>query len=589
MKKKFMKGAVVVMSALMAFSAISCGPSVIPDPLDGKTSIKISLYGGGHGTEFMDVLIAKFMEAHPDYDAEYKISYKEEKLHAGLIQEELEAGYGEKQMYVMSQNDFVHFIYSDYLEDVSDVAARKVDGDDKPALKDKMTRYDEWQSIYSKYGQGLYAMPYAESVMGWVYDHDLFSDNGWYYFATAAEDGEALAEQGITYSEKNGKLIFTSSTGKTNYQEGDKILTAGKDGKYGTYDDGQPQTITEWDAMIRKISATGTKAFISSGQIGSYAGQLVSALFAQYSGIDAFNQYFTYDTKGETVKLADGTEKAITIENGYEVYGMEGVYKAYEFLANYFDSRKSDGRISLHPAVEDGTQNHMDAQNLFLLGSYQKSDTNPQSAMLLEGAWWEYEARGMFKTLGDLDSAWGYGQREYRFMLFPYLGEEQVSTKSAISCCESGAMIVPKDSNKDRLKVTKDFLAYLASDEAMNIFLTMTGSIMPYNYTLSAEEEAKLTPFTKNMIELYSDSENVEVVRPQIAALYSPISYAGGRNNSYFQPKINGVLLDQPFKIVRENSLDAIKTGLLNTRSASEWAGYLEKAKGQGFFNETAN
>ncbi len=577
------KAFILVMAILMAFTAVSCGPAVIPDDSEGKTPIKISLYGGGHGTEYMDVLIAKFLEAHPEYKENYKISYEEEKLHAGLIQDELEAGYGEKQIYVMSHNDFVHFIYSDYLEDLSDVAEMKVDGEDKPALKDKMTRYEEWQSIYSNKGEGLYAMPYAESVMGFVYDHELFVNSGWYEFASEAVDGAALKKQGISYTEQNGKLIFQSSTGKVNYKQGDKILTAGKDGKYGTYDDGQPQDVAAWDNMIRKISV-GNKAFIASGKVGSYASHIVSALFAQYSGIDAYNTYFTYDSKGEPVALAEGTQAVITLENGYKVNSMEGVYKAYEFLSKYFDSRQQSNLISLHPAVEDGTQNHRDAQNLFLLG-YQKAQSNPQSAMLLEGAWWEYEARSMFETVGKLDANRAYGKRDYRYMLLPEL-DGQVSTKSAISCCESGAMIVPKDSNKERLKVTKEFLAYMASDEALNIFLTMTGSLMPYRYTLTAEEEAKLTPFTRNMIELYSDSEHIDVVRPQIAALYSPISYAGGRDNTYFQPRISGVALDQPFKIVREQSLDAIKTGLANYYTAADWASYIQRAKEQGFFKE---
>ena len=582
----------LALSAAAAFTVTACGPKVIPNNTEGKTPINISLYGGGHGTAYMDVLIENFLTAHPDYAAEYYIDYDEEKLHAGLIQDELEAGYGETQMYVMSHNDFVHFIYSDYLEDLSDVAAMRVDGADKPDIKGKMVRYEEWQSIYSRNGQGLYALPYADSMMGFVYDHDLFVESNWYEFASEAEDGAALAEQGITYTvNEDGHLLFQSATGTVNYEVGDRILSAGKDDKYGTYDDGQPQTVEDWDAMIRKIAATnGSKAFISSGQIGSYATHIVSAFFAQYSGMDAFNTYFTYDSNGEKVKLANGEEVEITLENGYRVNAMEGVYKAYEFLSKYFDTRKSDPLVSLHPAVTDGTKNHMDTQNLFLLG-YQQSATNPQSAMLLEGAWWEYEARSMFKTLEGLDADRGYGKREYRYMLLPDLASlgGKADGKSAISCCESGAIIVPKDSNKERLQVTKEFLAYMASDEAINIFLTMTGSIMPYTYSLTDEEYAELTPFTKNMIELYSDEEHVDVVRPQIAALYSPISYAGGRDNTYFLPKINGIAIDQPFKAVRENSLDAIRDGLAAYHSQADWQGYIERAQEQGFFNESEN
>ena len=263
---------------------------------------------------------------------------------------------------------------------------------------------------------------------------------------------------------------------------------------------------------------------------------------------------------------------------------MESLYKAYEWIAKYFDSRKEDALVSLHPTVSDSTKNHLDAQNMFLLG-YQKAQTNPQSAMLLEGAWWEYEARSMFNTLGELDESRGYGKKEYRFMLLPNI-EGQKNEKSVMSACESGAIIVPKDTNKERLAVTKAFLAYLASDEALNHFLCMTGSIMPYKYTLTEDDYAKMTPFTKNMIELYSDSENVDIVRPQVAMLWEPISYAGDRPNVYFIPEISGIQIDAPFKAVREKSLSDIKTGLSKLYKENSWADYIAAAQKQGFYNE---
>ena len=583
MKKGF-KITSALLAGLLLTSATACGPTVtIDSTLEGKKLIMISHYGGGHGTAYMDTLIENFMKANPEYAEKYAIQYKAEKLHSGLIQEELESGLNEKQAYVMSQNDFVHFIYTGYLEDLSDVSEMKVDGADKPALKDKMLRYDTWQSIYSKYGEGLYAMPYADSIMGFVYDHDTFVDKGWYTFATESADGAALAAQGITYTVSGSKLLYSSSTGKVNYEAGDRILTPGKDGKYGTYDDGQPVTVADWDSMIMRINATA-KAFISSGKVGSYANMIVSSLFGQIAGSDAWYTYFDYDSDGKPVKLADGTETVITLENGYRVNEIEGLYKAYEFLSNYFDDRKESGKVSLHPDVSNDLKDHLAAQNSFILG-FQDTQYNPQSAMLLEGAWWEYEARNAFATAAELDASRGYGKREYRFMLLPDI-EGQVNEKSCFSSCESGAMIVPKDPDKERLQVTKEFIAYMASDEALNVFLTETGSLMPYQYNFSDADYEKLTPFAKNMLELYSDEENIEILRPQIATL-SPLSYAGGRPNTYFSiPAFGTGTADQAFKIVRTHSLEEIKTGLKNAVSATAWAEYIQAAQKQGFYKD---
>ena len=585
-KRLFLKITALFFSLVMLFGVAACKPKLQSGGTG--TRIYISLYSGGHGTVYFDTLIDNFMAKHPEYEGKYYIEYVPEKVHSGIVTDELTSGFGDKQMYVMAQNDVVKLAYSDLLEDLSDVALMKPDGENGKTIGKKMVRAEEWRSIYSKYGEGLYALPYADSTMSFVYDHDMFIENNWYTFAAPA-DRAAIEAQGIVCSEGTGRhagrLVFVSADHKTNFEAGDPILTPGKDGKYGTYDDGQPITVEDWDNLIRKIGLTA-KAFISAGGVGDYSQHVVSALFAQYSGIDAWNSYFTYDSNGVALNYTDGTSAPLTLETGYKCNWIDGIYKAFEFVAKYFDSRKSgDPLVSLHPAVTDGAKSHLDTQSLYLLG-YQRSESNPMSAMLLDGAWWEYEARAMFNSLAETEPDRGYGKREYRMMLFPDL-PGQKSEKSAISVCETGAFIVPKDSNKERLAVTKEFLAYMLSDEGIKTFTTITGSLMPYDTEFTEEDMAKLTPFTRNMIELYYDEENIDIVRPQLASMYSPIAYASDRVNfSYFVPKINGVAVTAPFQAVREYSLDDIKTGLRAFYSADEWARYIQQAKEQGFFTD---
>lgn len=589
MKKKaiWKRAAAVLFACAMLAGVTACKPPLKGD-VSGKTKIYISLYSGGHGTAYFDTLIANFMAKHPEYDEKYYIEYVPEKAHSGIVMDELTSGFADKQMYIMAQNDVVKLAYADLLEDISDVAAMKPNGEDGETIAQSMVRYDEWKSIYSKYGEGLYALPYADSTMSFVYDHDLFIQKNWYSFAAPA-DQAVIEEQGIRCAAGTGtnagRLVFVSADRKTNMEEGDPVLTPGKDGIYGTYDDGQPTNEAEWDAMIRKIGLTA-KAFISAGGVGDYSQHVVSALFAQYAGIDAYNAYFTYDSKGKDLVYTDGTSGPLTLDSGYKCNWQEGIYKAYEFVAKYFDSRKTgDPLVSLHPAVTDGAKTHLDTQSLFLLG-YKQSESNPLSAMLLDGAWWEYEARAMFNSLAVAEPDRGYGKREYRMMLLPDL-TGQKSDKSAVSVCETGAFIVPKDSNKERLAVTKEFLAYMCSDEGIKTFTTITGSLMPYDVAFTDEDMAKLTPFTRNMIELYYDEKHVDIVRPQLASMYSPIAYASDRINfSYFVPKINGIMVSAPFQAVREHSLDAIKTGLRSFYTEKEWSGYVAQAKEQGFFKD---
>ena len=579
--KKLCKNAIMLgLAGTMTFS-IACGPTMKPTD-DGKTKILVSLYAGGHGTAYFDQLIAAFMDKNPEYAEKYVIDYVAEKKHASLVEEELKENPGYKQMYIMAQNDIVSLAYQGLLEDVSDVVGAKYNGE-SVTLKDKMYSYNEWQSIYSVRGQGLYAMPYADSIGGWVYDHDMFVENNWYSFAGEA-DKSALTAQGISFTDEEGKLYFTSSTKSTNYEQGDRILTAGKDGKYGTYDDGQPITEAEFDAMVKKISLTA-KPFISSGQIGSYAQYIISALVGMYGGVDQWNTYFTYDSKGVEYEMVDGTKEAITIENGYKVNGFASIYKAYEFIEKYFDSSETAKAKYTHPVTSDGSVNHQDTQSLFLLG-YKDEQTNPMSAMLLEGAWWEYEARATFTALGKVDADRGYGKREYRYMLYPNL-EGQVNDKTVFSAGESGVMIVAKDENKERLQVTKDFLGYMASDEAVKIFTKVTGCPMPYNVEFTDEDKKDLTPFARNMTELYYDSENIDIVRPNFAMLWSPLQYTSDRGSfDYFVPKINGVTQAQPYKTVRTYTLDQIKTGLPQFFNATDWASWIKQAQDEGFYQD---
>ena len=126
-------------------------------------------------------------------------------------------------------------------------------------------------------------LPWDESIVGMVFDYKTFVENGWLNYASE-DDKAALSTQGITYTENNGVLYFASATGKVNYAVGDVLLTAGKDGKYGTYDDGQPTTMAEFDDMLGNIAYGNKKAktFLYSGLNDNYTSWVMQEVMAQY-------------------------------------------------------------------------------------------------------------------------------------------------------------------------------------------------------------------------------------------------------------------------------------------------------------------
>lgn len=559
--------------------------------VSGKQEIGISIFNGGHGTAWATDLATKFMQENPEYNEKYEIVFYPEKKNEQEITNAMSMEGSTTQAAITSANRFQDGILKgSAFEDLSDLLTRKVDGSEK-TIKDKFEDYDTWKAIYSNKGEGLYALPFSDSILGLVIDHQMFIDNGWYEFATEADAGE-VAAQGITYTvHRNGRLVFSSSTGESKYKEGDYILSKGHDNKYGTYDDGQPVDIAGWESMLERIDASKTKCFISSGASVDYTNFILYALFAQYEGMTGWEAYFNYDSNGQTLKFIneDGTvrEDVMTLENGYSINEIEGVYKAYEFMYKYMNPNPSNNAKSaswMHSACTAGAVTHIDAQNYFLTGLGKAGDkNNPQSAMLVDGAWWEYEASTMFNHLGTDDASRGYGQREYRYLVLPQL-EGQKNDKSVFASCETGVLLVGKDKDKERLACTKDFIAYLLKDSSLSYYTGVTGTLMWYDYEVSPEDYAKLTPFAKNVLDIYKDKENIDIVRSRLSCLESPLAYASARGSSAIMtPKFNGVGGGAALSVIKNHSLSEIRTGLIGYYTPSEWQSYINAVRMNGF------
>lgn len=589
MKSLKLKSIILVLSAVIfAFNLIACKPRVDPDSKIDKTKqqIYVSVYLGGHGSQWAD-------DAAKEYNKliagdGYEVIIQEEKRVSTDIIAEIKTGRC-KDMYISADSNFITGIYGNNLEDLTDVWNTKPDADG-PTVGEKMTRPEEWLDVYRNNitGKGVYALPYFDAITGLVYDHQLFVEKEWCLFANAATDGAKLTAQGIEYTNQSGRLVFVSSSGRTNYKPGDYILTAGKDGKYGTYDDGQPVGETQWADMLDRITQSKRGGypnvpFIWSGEIKDYVTDIYSALFAQYGGPDDFNTYFNYDSGGKNVSLqtSDGpVEKPISVTNGYDVFKMQSLVRAYEFLKTYFTP---DDHV--HSATEDTTVNHLAAQKLFLSG-FLGSSSNREAAMLVEGAWWEYEARNVFKDIEkSYDSERGYGMRDYRYMLLPDLTGQKAG-KTYFGCGESGVIVIPKIPNntETKLALTKEFLLFVYKDETLRHTTKITGNVFPMNYALTEDDRAGMTPFARNMLDIYYDEEHIGIARSRLAVLRSPINYLGRVSNHAFPVSISQVITVQVVEVAKKNSIESIKTALQNTYTSTNWPAFISTCKANGFF-----
>lgn len=585
MKKKITAIA-LMLCALMSTTA--CGGTVVDDIDESKTQIYISVYNGGIGYAWIEKQ-AKAWNATND---SYEVKIQPEQTTSQQVVQDMALGSMEMDVYYVGDPGLRVAIEKGYAEDLSDILDMKVDGTDKK-VGDKLTGnteyYETWKSYASKSGEGLYMLPYGDSVLGMIFDYDTFVENNWLAKANANDETvkAALTAQGITYETSGVNLIFKSYEGnaRVNYTEGDYIMSAGKDGKYGTYDDGQPQNLTEWNQMVNKIVSVGSnKAFLWTGQYAGYTDDIVMAIMAQYSGLDAYNAYYSFDSKGKELTMYDGSNKVITPDNGYEVYGLAGFEKAVEFMDTYFNNARY-----VHPKSTSNIT-HIEAQNLFLLG-YRGEVSNPFSAIVVDGGWWENEARAMFNSIAVKDADRGYGQRDYRYMLLPEFegqaGIDGEGNGTVFSIRSSGAVIVPKCNDKDKLAAIKDFLAYTLSDENLRAFTRETGVVQPYIYELTEADREVMTPYANNSWDMYTDRENISLVRPMLDFNCSPMFFAV--TMAGFHKNIMPVKATVPYNCVVNafaagRSASEIVSGTANCYTSSMWDALLSNARAAGFY-----
>ena len=540
---------IACMACLATLStSVACGPAVVESSNNnhGKLySIKVAVNNAGFGINWAEEMAAKYNAANTDSD--YGIEIVDYGLlWADSILSDCALG-NAYDMYINGESGVSLGIYQNYFEDLSDILACEVDGENNGTVQDKITNFSSWQANFSKYGTGLYAMPYSSGVVGMIIDHQEFIDNGWYCF----EDEE------------------------------NKVLTVGRDGKRGTYDDGQPQTLAEFNEMLERIAGSA-KPFIYGGGVTAYLDYIYNSIFAQYAGVDEYNAFYNYDSKGQEIKLVDGSTAQITIENGYKVYEMEALTKAYEIFESWFDYSSGKTADYIHSICKTPSASQYDTQNLFLLG-YKNAATNPKSAILIDGGWWENEATSMFNTLDSVNR--GRGDREYRMLLLPTF-DGQKDSKSCLSVCTAGAMVIPKQNNAEKLAETKEFLKFLIKDENLSKITAMTGDIWGYDYNVATEDKAVMTPFQKNLVEMYNDKENIRIVSQALDRISSPLAYASRKGSkSVLCPVANGIVKPYCLDAVKDLSVSAITEGLKNKYNADLWSDYINEAKGSGFYS----
>ncbi len=545
--------------ALAAFGFIGCGgtgnagggensdPTNEPaDPT--KQQIVVYAVDNGMGYKWAEKMASDF-NALPENSAyQVVVQHGAKDLLTGM-NNDLKAGSTDVSIYFGCQSAITTMIRDGRFIDISDVYKMKPNGDEK-TIEEKTIDFQLYKNAYCDLsGNGIYAVPYSTGMSGMLFDYEFFLEYGYLNYAATSEKS-AVEEQGGAVKEEKGKLVATAAFG--NYKEGDKILTKGKDGKYGTYDDGQAITEEEFFTMIKKIISNQHAPYVfTTNSIEAYVPVVYQGMMAQNMGYENYYNFMTL--KGDLKNKSGAVEATLTPATGATAWTTDVVKNAYQESLDFF-YRTIIGHVGtingstykpadmLHKScVSSLSLTHLEAQDKFISGHYEDVG---YSAFLIEGTWWENEAKGTFENLTPIeDEPRGFGEREYRYYLYPTTATQvTAANKSVMAVQDDGCGVLFNNSKvfknlksgitkDDYIKKCKEFLAYTLSDDCLEYYTTTTGNPRPFNYEISAENLAKMTPFQRNCWEITHDTENISIVYPNVLNNLSPVRTIGQLRN----------------------------------------------------------
>lgn len=553
MNNKITKFSALALSALMLSTTIvACKQKINPAIEEDENKIQIYAYAveNGMGHEWVTGLAQKWNATQTDY----QVIPMSGQTNVESLSQQLGAGATDVNIYFGSQTEITTMIETNQLVDLTKVYETKADGENGGTIKDKTFNYDIYKKAFSKLtdGSGIYAVPYGIGMSGLVFDYKFFLDNDYLTYAKVS-DKTAIEAQGGTVTASGNKLVASPAFG--NYKEGDVVLSAGKDGKYGTYDDGQAVTTDEFYEMLKKILDDGNYGYLYTTKSAfAYLPVINEAIFAQSMG---YQNYVNFSQLSGEIKDKNGeTVATLTEATGKSAYTTDIVKNAYKDSATFVRNNIGGLVGNINGTNYDASQiingssykttgfSHLDAQDLFV-SEFSIDQGRKQTAFLVEGVWWEgMEAKGTLSGLSKYstdEDPRGYGKREYRYYLFPTTATQvSPSDKSVMACQDDGIGIIlnnvskkAKDANKSEEFIGKcrEFLAYTLSDEALEYYTKSTGNPRPYDYELSPEAYNSLTPFQKNAWQITHDTEHIDVLFPRVLKLTSGVRSIGGLDN----------------------------------------------------------
>lgn len=493
--KKAGKMMATVMALVSVFGSVSalvgCNRREDGEQIDTtKTQLLVSTYAGGYGADWLYSLKERFEKAYEN--ATYEAGKKG-------VQVIVDDGESSGASIALSANSneviftesvpYYNWVKSKSIVDISDVVSDVVaqEGVDLyPSQKDALTALD------SKY----YALPHYEGYYGIVYDKDLFDSKSLYFSA----DG-----------------TFTNASG---------ARTVGPDGKTGvidgvdySQDDGLPATWEEFFNLCQymKVYKGVTPFILAGGCADSYSRRLLDRICSAYMGTE-MNTWYTFDGTidyvssttesagelfGYTMTLEKGQK--ITEENGYLLRQMPGRLVALSVLEGLVD------KGYFNTDALGSSETNLMAQEHYI----NSNPTNSPIAMMIEGSWWEHEAKGAFtRSISNYLSYYPNGKmqdRNFGYMPLPTkinsADENDGDSTLSMEYLRAYAFINKSATEDWKIDLAKDFLRFAYSPESLEKYTEETGTVRAMQYNIANTTYDALSSFGQDLWDTHKENK----------------------------------------------------------------------------------
>lgn len=401
-----------------------------------------------------------------------------------------------EEVYFTQQTDYRNLLKKGLLANLTETVTGPLLGESR-SIEQKLTETQrEYFGITEAETDGMangseqtakyYALPYAYSHFGIVYNVELFDKMGYYFAAEPQENGSPF--------------ISTEN----------KKKSLGADGKENTADDGLPTTYSEFFTLCDYILENDQTPLTFGGEnYEEYLTWLTDALAAEENGYAQTVLQYTLDgvaTNLGSIRDAkfkqDETDLTITEENGYELARSAGNYYALEF------TKKLTGQTKYHDqSAFKRYRSQAQARKDFIWRSADGETSD--IAMLLDGSWWESGATEAFSQLTEkIGERGGKMHRQFVWMPLP-TATAQTEKESVLVDCLGSMAFIKSNVAEWKKPLAEEFLRFIYSDEELRAYTRETGTLSALDYTLQASDVGKLSLFGRSLLAAREDGKTV--------------------------------------------------------------------------------